>query len=149
MARPAHRTVRAAGDASSSAAIQYAQSIFDGSKGYHHEDSSIRLFRPQAHIARLSRSAGELCMPAVDSDLVLQATRKFIALERDWVPSKRGTAIYVRQTMVGNEGYTVVRPSNGPSRSIEGATLVHCVERRSRTTMSKVWVSMTFANDED
>jgi branched-chain amino acid aminotransferase len=95
----------------SSAAIQYAQSIFDGSKGYHHEDGSIRLFRPRAHIARLNRSAGELCMPAVDSDLVLQAMRELIALDRDWVPSKRGTAIYVRQTMVGNEGYMVVRPS--------------------------------------
>jgi branched-chain amino acid aminotransferase len=95
----------------SSAAIQYAQSIFDGSKGYRHEDGSIRLFRPQAHIARLNRSAGELCMPAVDSDLVLQAMRELISLDRDWVPSKRGTAIYVRQTMVGNEGYMVVRPS--------------------------------------
>ena len=50
-------------------------------------------------------------MPAVDSDLVLQAMRELIALDRDWVPSKRGTAIYVRQTMVGNEGYMVVRPS--------------------------------------
>jgi branched-chain amino acid aminotransferase len=50
-------------------------------------------------------------MPAVDSDLVLQAMRELISLDRDWVPSKRGTAIYVRQTMVGNEGYMVVRPS--------------------------------------
>ena len=95
----------------SSAAIQYAQTIFDGSKGYRHEDGSIHLFRPQAHINRLNRSAGELCMPEVDPNLVLQAMRELIALDRDWVPSKRGTAIYVRQTMVGDEGYMVVRPS--------------------------------------
>ncbi len=95
----------------SSAAIQYAQTIFDGSKGYRHEDGSIHLFRPQAHVNRLNRSAGELCMPKVDPDLVLQAMRELVALDRDWVPSKRGTAIYVRQTMVGDEGYMVVRPS--------------------------------------
>jgi branched-chain amino acid aminotransferase len=95
----------------SSSTIQYAQAIFDGSKGYRNEDGSIRLFRPQAHINRLNRSANELCMPAVDADLVLQAMRELVALERDWVPSKRGTAIYLRQTMVGTEGYMVVRPS--------------------------------------
>jgi branched-chain amino acid aminotransferase len=95
----------------SSAAIQYAQTIFDGSKGYRHEDGSIRLFRPQAHISRFNRSADELCMPPVDPAFILQAMRELIALDRDWVPSKRGTAIYVRQTMVGVEGYMVVRPS--------------------------------------
>jgi branched-chain amino acid aminotransferase len=95
----------------SSAAIQYAQTIFDGSKGYRHEDGSIHLFRPQAHITRLNRSANELCMPPVRQDLVLRAMRELVALDRKWVPSKRGTAIYVRQTMVGDEGYMVVRPS--------------------------------------
>ncbi|MDX8533940.1 branched-chain amino acid aminotransferase [Mesorhizobium sp. VK25A] len=95
----------------SSSVIQYAQAIFDGSKGYRREDGSIHLFRPQAHIARLNRSAGELCMPAVDPDLVLAAMRQLIDLDRDWVPAKRGNAIYVRQTMVGTEGYMVVRPS--------------------------------------
>ena len=45
----------------SSAAIQYAQTIFDGSKGYRHEDGSIHLFRPQGHINELCGKLG--CAP--------------------------------------------------------------------------------------
>ncbi len=95
----------------SSSVIQYAQTIFDGSKGYRRDDGGIHLYRPQAHIDRLNRSADQLCMPQVDPGTILAAMRQLVGLDRDWVPAKRGNAIYVRQTMVGTEGYMVVRPS--------------------------------------
>jgi branched-chain amino acid aminotransferase len=95
----------------SAAVIQYAQTIFDGSKGYRRADGGVHLFRPMAHIERLNRSAPQLCMPTVEPGLVLDAMRQLVALEREWVPAKRGTAIYVRQTMIGTEGFMVVRPA--------------------------------------
>jgi branched-chain amino acid aminotransferase len=95
----------------SSAVIQYAQTIFDGSKGYRRADGGIHLFRPLAHIERLNQSAPQLCMPTVEPGLALDAMRQLVALDREWVPAKRGTAIYVRQTMIGAEGLMVVRPA--------------------------------------
>ena len=96
----------------SSAVIQYAQTIFDGSKGYRRADGGVHLFRPQAHVERLNRSADRMCMPRVDPDLVLDAMVRLTQLDRRWVPAERGTAIYVRQTMIGTEGLMVVRPSH-------------------------------------
>jgi branched-chain amino acid aminotransferase len=96
----------------SSSAIQYGQSIFDGFKGYDCGNAGIRLFRPQAHFARFNRSAERLCMPAIDPGLALQAVRSLIEVDRAWVPSQPGTAIYVRPTMIGTEGFMSVRPAN-------------------------------------
>ncbi|APH73141.1 branched-chain amino acid aminotransferase [Aquibium oceanicum] len=96
----------------SAAVVQYAQTIFDGSKGYRRADGGIHLFRPQVHVERLNRSAARLCMPPVDPDLVLDAMLRLTRIDSRWVPSEPGTAIYVRQTMIGTEGLMVVRPSN-------------------------------------
>ena len=95
----------------SAAVIQYAQTIFDGSKGYRRADGGVHLFRPQAHIERLNRSAPQLCMPTVEPRMALDAMRQLVALDRPWVPAEPGAAIYVRQTMIGAEGLMVVRPA--------------------------------------
>jgi branched-chain amino acid aminotransferase len=96
----------------SCSAIQYSQSIFDGFKGYHCGPGDIRLFRPQAHFARFNRSAERLCMPPLDPALALQAVQSLVDVDRAWVPQAPGTAIYVRPTMIGTEGFMSVRPAN-------------------------------------
>jgi branched-chain amino acid aminotransferase len=95
----------------SSAAIQYSQSIFDGHKAYRCDDGVVRLFRPDAHIDRINRSTARLCMPQVDHDEVLAAMVQLVGLDRNWIPLQKGTALYVRDTMIGTEGLMVVRPS--------------------------------------
>lgn len=95
----------------SCSAIQYGQSIFDGFKGYRCEDGVIRLFRPHAHIERINRSAARLCMPAVDEKTVLDAMVQLVGLDRAWVPTKPGQALYIRETMIGTEGLMAVRPA--------------------------------------
>lgn len=95
----------------SAAAIQYGQSIFDGYKAYRCEDDMIRLFRPHAHLDRINGSAARLCMPAIDKADVLEAMVRLVDLDRDWVPRQPGTALYVRETMIGTEGFMAVRPS--------------------------------------
>lgn len=96
----------------SAAVIQYAQTIFDGSKGYRRADGGIQLFRPRAHVERLNRSAARMCMPAVDPEMALEAMLRLTRIDSRWVPHAAGTAIYVRQTMIGTEGLMVVRPAD-------------------------------------
>ncbi|MCU4180412.1 branched-chain amino acid aminotransferase [Bosea sp. BH3] len=95
----------------SASAIQYGQAIFDGHKAYRCDDGAIRLFRPHAHLDRLNGSAARLCMPAVDKDDVLEGLLRLVDLDRDWVPHQQGTALYVRETMIGTEGFMAVRPA--------------------------------------
>ncbi len=95
----------------SAGAIQYGQSLFDGYKAYRSDDDSIRLFRPHAHLKRINNSAARLCMPAIDEADVLEAMIRLVDIDRNWVPRQKGTALYVRETMIGTEGFMAVRPS--------------------------------------
>ena len=74
------------------------------------------------HIANAPVSIGAFELagsaPAPDPDLVLDAMRQLVRLDERWVPAKRGTAIYVRQTMVGTEGFMVVRPARTEPRTV-------------------------------
>lgn len=96
----------------SASAIQYGQSIFDGYKAYRCEDDMVRLFRPEAHIERINKSTARMCMPNVDPKDLQAAMVQLVDLDRDWIPHQKGKALYVRQTMIGTEGFMAVRPAN-------------------------------------
>lgn len=93
-------------------ALHYGQEIFEGLKAYRGENGTIYLFRPEDNYHRFNRSALRLCMPEVDIDLAIEATKQLILLDRDWIPRTRGTSLYVRPTMVATEPHLGVRPSN-------------------------------------
>lgn len=94
-----------------SCVLHYGQAIFDGLKGFHGDDGVVRLFRPEAHIARLNRSAGRLCMPPLDPALVLESLTRLVDIDRRWVPTERGTSIYLRPTVIATENFLGVRPA--------------------------------------
>ena len=75
--------------------FHYGQEVFEGLKAYRWQDGDIYLFRPRLNYERLNRSARTLCMPAVDVEDMLEATRKLVWLERDWVPSEPGISLSV------------------------------------------------------
>jgi branched-chain amino acid aminotransferase len=52
---------------------------------------------------RLNRSARRLCMPEVNVEDALEATRELVRLERDWVPSEPGTSLYIRPNVIATE----------------------------------------------
>lgn len=91
--------------------LHYGQTIFEGLKAYRWEDGSIQLFRPTDHIERLSRSAERLCMPDFDRDLLLEAFKQFVDVDRNWVPAQPGTALYLRPLMMADDNALGVRPS--------------------------------------
>jgi branched-chain amino acid aminotransferase len=89
----------------------YAQSIFEGLKAFRGVDGRIRLFRPHKHTERLNRSAARMCMPEMDPEFVISAISKLVDLDRDWVPHSRGTALYIRPSMIATEPFLGVRPA--------------------------------------
>jgi branched-chain amino acid aminotransferase len=91
-------------------ALHYGQAIFEGLKVFRHP-AGLRVFRPHAHLARLSRSATKLCMPAPDEAQVLEGVKELVRLDASWVPSGPGTSVYVRPVMFATEAFLGVRPA--------------------------------------
>jgi branched-chain amino acid aminotransferase len=93
------------------AVLHYAQAIFDGLKAFRGRDGIVRLFRPQKHIERMNNSAARMCIPPLDPELALQSLVTLVGVEKDWVPSTVGTALYVRPAIIATEAFLGVRPA--------------------------------------
>src|SRR5579863_9157740 len=91
------------------AVLHYAQAVFDGLKAFRGADGVIRLFRPRKHAERLNRSCERMCIPPLDPDMVVRSFHALIEVDNAWVPSKRGTALYLRPTVIASEPFLGVR----------------------------------------
>jgi len=92
--------------------LHYGQGVFEGLKAYRTAAGNVQLFRPRDNIKRLNRSARRLCIPEVEEDLLLDALKKLIRLEKDWVPSAPETSLYIRPTIIATDPFLGVRASN-------------------------------------
>lgn len=93
------------------AGLQYGQSIFEGTKAFRAADGTINLFRAADHGARFNRSAVRLCMPQLDPAMWMELLKTVVKVDERFVPTKPNTALYLRPTMIGTEGFLGVRPS--------------------------------------
>ncbi|MFC0273680.1 branched-chain amino acid aminotransferase [Metabacillus herbersteinensis] len=89
----------------------YGQTVFEGLKAYLTEDNRVLLFRPEKNMTRMNSSNERLCIPPIDEELVLQALKKLIAIDRDWIPASEGTSLYIRPFVIATEPYLGVAPS--------------------------------------
>ncbi len=87
------------------------QMIFDGTKAYRRDDGNINLFRTDLNAERFNRSAERMGMPPVDAAAHVRAIEELVRLEHRWVPSRPGTALYIRPTMIATEKTLEVRAS--------------------------------------
>ena len=85
-----------------STALHYGSEIFEGLKAYRAADGSVRLFRPWENFKRMNRSARRMGLPELDEDFALEALRRLIELDIDWVPHGFGTSLYIRPFMIGD-----------------------------------------------
>ncbi|HOV69270.1 MAG TPA: branched-chain amino acid aminotransferase [Clostridia bacterium] len=95
----------------STSILHYGQTIFEGLKAYRVKDGRILLFRPRDNFLRLNRSADRMCIPNVDVDLALEGLFELLKVEKDWVPSSKGTSLYIRPTIIATEPYLGVHVS--------------------------------------
>jgi branched-chain amino acid aminotransferase len=93
------------------AALHYGQAVFEGLKAYRGTDGMLRVFRPGRNAERLQISCDRLCVPRVPRDLFVAAIDRLVALDRAWVPPRRGQALYLRPIVFADEGHLEVRPS--------------------------------------
>ena len=91
--------------------LHYGQSIFEGAKAFRWKDGSVRGFRLDEHVRRFAMSAARMCMPAFNHDVVLEAIKSLIRVDHDWVPAQRGTALYLRPTLIAADNMLGVRAS--------------------------------------
>jgi branched-chain amino acid aminotransferase len=92
--------------------LHYGQEVFEGLKAYHLSDGGISLFRLYKNIERMNRSAQRLCMPKVESEIIFEGMKELILLDREWVPTSPGTALYIRPTMIATEAALGLKSSS-------------------------------------
>ncbi len=92
--------------------LHYGQAIFEGLKAYRSDSGEIQLFRPKDNLHRLNKSGHRLCMPELDEAFILEALKKLLKVEKDWVPSAAGTSLYIRPTIIAMDPYIGLRSSN-------------------------------------
>lgn len=93
--------------------FHYGQAVFEGMKAYYKNDESgIVLFRPEKNWERLNKSAVRMSMPEVPKELFFKGIEALIALDKDFIPNKAGSSLYIRPFIIGTEPFIGVRTSN-------------------------------------
>jgi branched-chain amino acid aminotransferase len=92
-------------------ALHYGQSIFEGLKAYRTESNEINIFRPQMNAKRFAESAERMCMPPVPEAIFLEAIRKLVEVDQDWVPSNEGYSLYIRPFLFATDEGVGIKPS--------------------------------------
>ena len=80
--------------------FHYAQGIFEGLKAFRNEAGEVRVFRPEENFKRMNRSAERMCIPQIDEKKVLEGMYELLRLEKDWIPTAPGTALYIRPSII-------------------------------------------------
>lgn len=91
--------------------FHYGQAIFEGMKAYKANDDIV-MFRPDENFKRLNNSCDALCIPRIDEEFALEALKKLVDIDRDWVPDAPGTSLYIRPFIIATEAHVGVHPSS-------------------------------------
>lgn len=92
--------------------LHYGQEVFEGMKAYRTANGDIQLFRPEENFKRLNSSNERLVIPEIDEAFALQALKKLIDVEKDWVPHTEGAALYIRPFVIAVDPFLGVRPGD-------------------------------------
>ena len=92
--------------------LHYGQGVFEGLKAYRTDKGTVQLFRPKDNFKRMNNSSRLLCIPQIDEDFAIDALKKLLTIEKDWVPSAQGTSLYIRPTIIATDPFLGVRASH-------------------------------------
>ena len=92
--------------------LHYGQEIFEGLKAYRTADGTVQLFRPDENYKRMNVSAERMVIPQIDEKFMVEATKKLVEIEKDWVPHTDGASLYIRPFIFATDPYVGVRPAD-------------------------------------
>ena len=91
--------------------LHYGQEVFEGMKAYKTEDGGVQLFRPEKNMARLNVSNERLCIPLIDEAFCVEAIKKLVEVDQDWIPTEPGTSLYIRPFIFAIDPHVGVHPA--------------------------------------
>ena len=94
------------------AVFHYGQEMFEGMKAYRTPDRRVQLFRPYMNAARAEASNTRMCMPVIEQDLFVEAIRALVDVERDWIPEKPNTSLYIRPFVIADDPFLGVKAAD-------------------------------------
>ena len=93
--------------------LQYAQTCFEGLKAYTTKDGKVVCFRPDLNAERMVSSCEKLKMPVFPEERFVEAVRKVVEANKEWVPPYgSGASLYLRPFMFGYDAVIGVKPAN-------------------------------------
>lgn len=92
--------------------FHYGQTVFEGMKAYVTKDGEVQLFRPNKNFERLNRSNDRLVIPQIDEEFALEALKKLVSIDKEWIPTAEGTSLYIRPFVIATQPYLGVAPSS-------------------------------------
>lgn len=92
-------------------ALHYGQAIFEGMKAFKNPAGEAQLFRPLDNHKRLNLSAERMGMATIPEDIFMDGLSALIQLDKDWIPTKSGSALYIRPFMFATDDFVGVRPA--------------------------------------
>ena len=96
----------------STLALHYGQTVFEGMKAFRMEDGRINIFRIDRHYDRFVRSLERMCMAVVPKEIFVEGLLRLVELDKAWVPSTAGHALYLRPFMIASEARFGVKISD-------------------------------------
>lgn len=92
--------------------LHYAQMMFEGLKAYKTADGRILLFRPDMNAKRTNKTNERMCIPQMDEDLFVEAVKAVVEVDKDWIPEKPGTSLYIRPFIFADEPFLGVHAAS-------------------------------------
>jgi branched-chain amino acid aminotransferase len=96
----------------SALALHYGQTVFEGMKAFRMHDGRINIFRMDKHYERFVRSLNRMCMAVVPKEIFVEGLYRLITLDKAWVPSQPGHALYLRPFSFASEARFGVKVSD-------------------------------------
>jgi branched-chain amino acid aminotransferase len=92
--------------------LHYGQECFEGLKAFSRKDGSVAIFRPEENARRLRESAERLLMEPFPEDRFIEACKKVVKLNSNWMPPYgTGASMYLRPLLLGSSPHVGVHAS--------------------------------------
>jgi branched-chain amino acid aminotransferase len=87
----------------SALALHYGQTVFEGMKAFRMQDGRINIFRIEKHYERFVKSLQRMCMAVIPKELFVEGLLRLVETDRAWIPSQKGSSLYIRPFMIATE----------------------------------------------